>query len=341
MFNDSALKALADAGAKVRTASREPKGATARPDLVVDIEVGSQKARFAVKARRRAPYPGEALKLDSLRDSLSRWGTPLLQAPEVTEGQGRALTDRGWSWIDDLGNYDVRSEGLILRNRVPRPRGRGRRSSTPFPYGWAGLQVLRTLITQPMEEVRTSALSKVAEVSAPRTSQVLHQLQAHEYISKRENGAWEVDRAPLLELFLAEYPGPGGDHRQFYALDLEVAVREIAEHHELDPVFSGDVAADLIAPHRRPSHLIAYVRHASIAESDALVATSSEADANIIVTRPFDTSVFPVAGARAALSRRNVPLAEPTQIAWDLQRLGGADRLEQLEDLKTWILRSH
>jgi hypothetical protein len=340
MFNDSALKALSDAGAKVKTVTKEPRGA-ARPDLIVDIEVGSQKARFAVEAKRRAPYPGEAMKLEPLRDTLSRWGTPLLQVPEVTEGQGRALTDLGWSWIDDLGNYDVRSEGLILRNRVPRPRGRGRRPSTPFPYGWAGLHVLRALITQPMDEVRTSTLSRVADVSAPRTSQVLHQLEAHEYISKSENGAWEVDRASLLELFLAEYPGPGGELRRFYALDLQAAVREIAEHRALDPVMSGDVAADLIAPHRRPSHLIAYIRHATIAEGGSLVATSSEADANVTVIRPFDTSVFPVTGTRASISGRNIPLAEATQIAWDLQRLGGADRLEQLEALKAWILRSH
>jgi hypothetical protein len=341
VFKPYLLNALTEAGATVTAVKHEQAGGSPRPDLVVDIEVGGQKGRFAVETKQRAPYPAETARLEPLRDRLSHWGTPLLHIPEVTEGQGRALANRGWSWADDLGNYDIRSPGLILRNRVPRPRGQGRRPSTPFPYGWAGLQVLRVLITQPANQLRTTVIAKRAEVSTPRASQVLHQLAAHDFATKEQDGSWNVDRASLLELFLAEYPGPGGDHSWFFALDTSAAVQALTELSELELVFSGDFAADLIVPHRRPSHLVVYIGHGSIEETDILVPTSSDADANIDVIRPFDTSVFPVGPMRAALSNHNIPLADPTQVAWDLQRFGGADRLEQLERLKAWILGSH
>jgi len=341
MFN-SIIAALQEAGVTLSKPEREPAPADRsqeRPDFVVELEAGGHVSRFAVETKAVAPYPAQTARLDRLRAGLRTWGTPLLYAPHITEGQGRALTAHGWSWADELGNFDLRAEGLLLRNRVPTARGEGRRSSHALPRGWAGLRVARTLIAEPPDPVRTSTLARTAGISAPRTSQVLHQLQTHGYVSKRPDGAWDVDRITLLDLFLEEYRGPGGDDRHFYALDIGAATQAIAEHRELEPVISGDVAADLLAPDRRPSHLIAYVRQGSVDEDDTLV-VSAATEANVTVIRPLDTSVFPVEPLRPSTVTPAICLAHPTQVVWDLQRLGGQDRLEHLEDLKAWILRS-
>lgn len=342
MFNSTIIAALQEAGVTLSKPKREPAPfdrSQERPDFVVELEAGGHVSRFAVETKAVAPYPAQTARLDRLRAGLRTWGTPLLYAPHITEGQGRALTAHGWSWVDELGNYDLRAEGILFRNRVPTPRGAGRRSSHALPRGWAGLQVVRTLIAEPPDPVQTSTLARAAGVSAPRTSQVLHQLQTHGYVSKRPDGAWDVDRITLLDLFLEEYRGPGGDDRHFYALDIGAATRAIAEHGELEPVISGDIAADLLAPDRRPSHLIAYVRQGSVDEDDTLV-VSAATEANVTVIRPLDTSVFPVEPLRPSTVTPAIRLAHPTQVVWDLQRLGGQDRLEHLEDLKAWILRS-
>lgn len=342
MFNSTIIAALQEAGITLSKPQREPAlldRSQGRPDFVVGLDAGGRARRFAVEMKTVAPYPAQTARLDRLQAGLRRWGTPLLYAPHITDGQGRALTAHGWSWVDELGNFDLRAEGILLRNRVPTARGQGRRSSHALPKGWAGLQVVRTLIAEPPDPVRTSTLARAAGISAPRTSQVLHQLQTHGYISKRPDGAWDVDRITLLDLFLQEYPGPGGDHRHFYALDIGAATRTIAGHRELEPVISGDVAADLLAPRRRPSHLIAYVHQGSIDESDILV-VSAATEANVTVIRPLDTSVFPVEPLQPSMATPAISLAHPTQVAWDLQRLSGQDRLEHLEELKAWILRS-
>jgi hypothetical protein len=341
MFNATVIRAFEDAGASVRLPPHQPgEGGPSRwqPDFVVEVQVGDRTARFAVELKSAAPYPMQISALDHLRDRLRRWGDPLLYAPRVTDGQGRSLTGNGWSWVDERGNFDLRAEGLVLRNRIPKARGEGRRSSAPLPNGWAGLRVVRTLITSPPDPIRTSTLARVAGISEPRTSQVLHQLKVHGFASKGPSSEWDVDRATLLNLFLGEYPGPGGDQWWFYALDPGAASRAVAQRQELEPVISGDVAADLLAPRRRPSHLIVYVRQGSLAGNHELVATTAQADANVILIRPRDTSVFPSEPSQPP-TLAGVRLAEPTQIAWDLQQLGGADRLEQLEELKAWIIR--
>jgi hypothetical protein len=342
MFNSTVIEALQEAGVTLSKPKRKVAPldqSQNRPDFVVELNAGGRVRRFAVEVRTVAPYPAQTARLDHLRAGLRKRGNPLLYAPHITEGQGRALTAHGWSWVDELGNFDLRAEGILLRNRVPKARGEGRRSSHALPKGWAGLQVVRTLIVEPPEPVRTSTLARAAGISAARTSQVLHQLQTHSYVSKESDGSWDVDRITLLDLFLAEYPGPGGDQGHFYALDIGAAARAIAGHQELEPAISGDVAADLLAPRRRPSHLIAYLHQGSIDESDTLV-VSVATEANVIVIRPFDTSVFPVKQLKPSTMTPAISLAHPTQVAWDLQRLGGQDRLEHLEELKAWILRS-
>lgn len=343
MFKPPVQDAFREAGVSLSTPEREPEPVDAspgRPDFLVQIDTGGHTAIFAVEVRPAAPYPAQTPRLDAHRDRLGRWGTPLLYAPHITDGQGRALTARGWSWVDELGDFDLRAEGVVLRNRVPTTRGAGRRSAHPLPRGSVGLRVVRTFIASRPGPAGTSALARAARVSAPRTSQVLHRLQVDGYVEKRPDGTWDLDRAALLDLFLAEYAGPGGDRRWFYALDLGAATKAIGEHAELEPVISADVAADLLAPHRRPSHLIAYVRQRSIDENDALVATPNEADANVTVIRPIDTSIFPVEPLQPFATAGAIAIADPTQVAWDLQRLGGEDRDEQLEELKAWILRS-
>jgi len=200
------------------------------------------------------------------------------------------------------------------------------------------MRVVRTLILgSAKESIQTSALAAAAEVSAARASQVLKRLQGAALAEKQPNGTWEVDRAALFDVFIETYPGPGEDLREFYALDLQRAARELTGGAQRDGVVSADLAADILSPYRRPTHLIAYLRTPYLSPSQGLIAAESPQDANVWVIHPTDSSVFP----RHAMDPSNgIPLADATQVAWDLKRLGGSDRLLHLDRLKTWILSS-
>jgi hypothetical protein len=71
-----------------------------------------------------------------------------------------------------------------------------------------------------------------------------------------------------------------------------------------------------------------------------MVQAQGQHDANIIVRLPKDRSVFPDPALISELAGTKMPLADPTQMIWDLQQLGGADRLEAADHLREWLLKS-
>jgi hypothetical protein len=84
--------------------------------------------------------------------------------------------------------------------------------------------------------------------------------------------------------------------------------------------------------------VILYVRQLLDTDRLGLVDAHGRHDANVIVRIPGDTSVFPTKVLLATLDGVDVPLAHPTQQTWDLQDLGGADRLEAAGRLREWLL---
>ena len=101
---------------------------------------------------------------------------------------------------------------------------------------------------------------------------------------------------------------------------------------------SADVGPDLIEPWRRPSLVILYVRHVPDPSSLMLTSAQGRHDANVIVRMPDDQSVFPARAFVAQVRGNEIPLADPLQQIWDLQNLGGADRLEAAGRLRQWLL---
>jgi DNA-binding transcriptional ArsR family regulator len=212
-----------------------------------------------------------------------------------------------------------------------------------LPHGSGGLAIIRALIRFGRgedEEASATALAAQAKVSQPRASQVLHQLRDLDLVNRTREGRWSPRREALLDRFLAEYRGPDGSERHLYSLDSpsDVAVRaaRYSPAHRL--VVSADVGPDLLLAWRRPSVLVLY----SAADIDPskldLVEAQGRHDANVILRNPRDLSLFPVPELVAELRGAEVPLADPSQQIWDLQDLGGADRLEAAGMLREWLL---
>jgi hypothetical protein len=91
-------------------------------------------------------------------------------------------------------------------------------------------------------------------------------------------------------------------------------------------------------PWRRPTHVVLYTAaHLRLQRTlDATIA-HGPGDANIIHRVPDDRSVFALTrdvDVRGAA----VPVADPAQLLWELEALGGEDRLEAGEKLRQWLL---
>lgn len=311
-------------------------------DAVLEVTVGTLRSRFAVEEKARAPYPNELPRLMAQRDAIAHAGEPMLVVTFVSEALASTLRAAGWSWADAQGNFDLRAPGLVLRQRrtssPPRP------TRTELPQGSGSLAIIRSLIRfdqDENEEASGSALAAQANVSQPRASQVLHQLLKLKLVERTHAGRWSPRREALLDRFLADYRGPGGSERHLYSLDppADVAVRAAGISSTTRPVVvSADVGPDLLLAWRRPTLVVLYTSGDIDPSALGLVDAQGSHDANVVIRSPRDRSVFPVPALVADVRGVDVPLADPVQQIWDLQHLGGADRIEAAGLLREWLL---
>jgi hypothetical protein len=140
---------------------------------------------------------------------------------------------------------------------------------------------------------------------------------------------------------LAEYPGPAGFESYYYSLDSPVEVAVRAGHvkgGDRVTVASADVGPDLLAPWRSPSLVILYTNQPIPVSDLGLVDAQARHDANVLVRIPEDESVFPSPPLVAKVQGADVALADPLQQIWDLENLGGADRVEAAGRMREWLL---
>jgi hypothetical protein len=335
------VRSLREAGVSVRQPSMR-QGANAGADVILDVELNGVRARFAAEVKSRAPYPGELRGMASRQRSLSTNGVPLLVVPFVSAPRGAAMTKAGWSWGDEHGNFDLRAAGLVMRQRTASSPPAPKRRTLPRGSGsYAAIRALISLREKDNMGVGATALANQANVSQPRASQILGQLDGLGLVERLGRGRWLPRRDELLDRFLAEYPGPGGSEQYFYTLD---PLAELAAHLTQTPArqdalaVSADVGPDLIQPWRRPSTLIVYTKAALASAALRVTEAVGTSDANVIVRSPADHSVFPPQDLAAEFKGARIPLADPVQMIWDLQDLGGADRDEAAGKLSQWLL---
>ena len=338
MVIEALRKSIEPLGVSTRVESDVRAGSEGRIDALVHLNVDGVEVTLAVEVKGRAPYPSEIEGLHSHWTRLRQRGVPTLVSPYVSESSGKALSERGWSWIDEAGNADIRAPGLRLQRRgrhKRRPRG-----TAAMPSGAGSLTIIRYLIntgTCP----GPSDLARIAKISQPGASQILRSLVDLGVVSRPSRSVWTVDRAELLDLFLRDYKGPGGSKRWLYGLDnpTEIAQRVVeslqdGSRHAM--AISADVAADLLVPWRKPTLALIYSRDDLPADSLNLVDAPGRESANALHIVPRDMSVFV---AQSALSPSHpIPLADSAQVIWDLMNLGGRDRIEAADKVRQWLI---
>jgi hypothetical protein len=236
----------------------------------------------------------------------------------------------------------LRAPGLLFRQRRLTTRPVPARRT--LPRGSGSFAIIRALVrfsNDADEDLTATTLATQAGVSQPRVSQVMRHLHNLKLVDKSPGGKWTPQRDALLDRFLTEYPGPGGSEQYFYSLESPTAVAVRAGRVSSDRypiVASADVGPDLIMPWRKPSLVVLYTKSAIDPADLKLVSARGSHDANVILRMPGDRSVFPSQALVARVQDDDVPLADPLQQIWDLNDLGGADRLEAAGRLREWLL---
>ncbi len=298
------------------------------------VQWEGQAHTFEIVRRSRAPRPSEIGEPPS--------DAALIWVPALVESTARALEARGWSWGTDQQKVSLRMPGgVVIRlpahseaDSVSRDRGEPKETSR-VPA--AALAVLRVLLEHPTHLVQHE-IARLASITQPRVSQVLHTLSG-DGLTNRSKGGWritEFDRA--LDWWLASYQGPGGMLTRWYglaALDSQATAAANAASGDRVAV-SGDAAADVLAPWRRPTRVVVYADRSADLEHAGLVPTDGD-EATLWLVMPRDRSVYVASDSmQRAISDRIAPwpVAAISQVLWDVHQLGASDSEEAASVLR-------
>jgi len=273
----------------------------------------------------------------------------LVVAPSASDAAMAAAADAGWSVLTLNAEESAGPRGLIrlpgrdvvIGNDPSRPAraDRGRPGRPP----WGKFALVRHMLTAgPITQVD---LAHAAGTSQPQVSRAFADLRARglvEQVATSAGPRWRIaDRRALVTWWLDTYPGPGGITTYWFGLTPPVEQARAVVRH-LQPTgqvaVSGDVAADLVAPWRRPQRAVVYAAAGDArAPRDVTAAgltPSGAQEATLELVVPGDLGMFPP----SAWPDASMPLADALQVAWDVRRAPGPDADQALDLLLTRLI---
>jgi hypothetical protein len=261
----------------------------------------------------------------------------------------RRLEELGWSWATDDGAVSIELEGDRLR--VPTAKDRGDATANragpaaPGPAPYAATAVTRVLLVTDTPLIQSQIAERI-RVTQPRVSQVLNELLGWDLVERIGRRGWcPSDHRRLLAHLLQNAPPPTEGVSTWWATaeqdPWDATLRCLPQLS--DPRVSGDTAADLYAPWRRPALSIIYAVKTIDLHPLGLVAADRPDDAVLGLVNPADPTLL----REPATSRRfrgvTVPLADPIVVLRDIQAGRGPDADEAaaalegaLPDLLGW-----
>ena len=207
-------------------------------------------------------------------------------------------------------------------------------------WGAGTAAVVRLMVASdlPMTGV---AIAAAAGVTQPRASQILKQLAELNAVSATPDG-YVGDPAKLLDLYrMRTRPHLVEPESYWYSTrpltEQASRVQALAIERGSAIAFSADLAPDLLAPWRHPTVMIAYTADQLPASEAGFVPAEGRADSSLILRwtddhrllSPTPPWVDEVDGHR---------ITDPCQQWWDLLDLGGEDRAEAADRIRSAIV---
>jgi len=301
----------------------------------VSLQRGLQRATFTVVATSSRVHPSDVTEPPA--------GNALLIAPALSETAAQRARSRGWSAIPDDGPAWVLFHGREIKLKRPELATGSRQPSRRGRPGWGIFSVLRALLAL-QGGARQSELVKFANVSQPRISQALSELATLDLVERVPAGWTVTDKEKVITWWVDHYPGPGGLASHWYGLDPVVEqafrVHELLAAKRSRPAVSGDVAADLVAPWRTPTHALVYAEKGADLAAAGLTPAAAE-DATLTLVLPADRAVWPIGQTPWTFGLTgygDVERAGALQVLYDLNHASGPDADDAAQAWLDWML---
>lgn len=274
----------------------------------------------------------------------------LMVAERLSEGVRRRLEKLGWSWATDDGALSIDLQSRRLRVSTAGGEGdavvddEGARAPGPAPYGAAAVARVLLVAGVPLTQSR---IARRVGVTQPRVSQVLNDLLTLGLVERVGRLGWRPsDHRRLLHHLLRTAPPPTEGVSTWWAIadqdPWNATLRCLRQL--LDPRVSGDTAADLYAPWRRPALSVVYAVKTIDLHPLGMVVADGPDDAVLRLVNPADPTLIPEPATPRQFRGVTVPLADPIVVLRDVRSGPGPDAEEAaaaleaaLPDLLGWL----
>jgi hypothetical protein len=209
-------------------------------------------------------------------------------------------------------------------------------------WGAGTSAIVRALIAAERPVTQVELATRVG-VSQPRVSQVLKRLTEPSGVASTSAG-YIGRRSQLIDLYIDNHrPTIVGSEMPWYSLrPMRDQIDQLCTYANSSGVrvaVSADLAPDLVAPWRHPTLTVVYTDRPLDLSAAGFVRAEGRVDATAVVRHTADTTLLAAFEPWPRIVD-GVPLADPVQQIWDLHDLGGADRIEAADRLRTTMLES-
>ena len=229
---------------------------------------------------------------------------------------------------------EVAEPSLSTPRTAPRRRTPGR-----LPWvRWALVRFL-FLVRRP---VRQGEIAAVIGVSQQSISLAAKQLQP--FVADRGHGLQVTKPDALLEQWLADYPGPGGHEFGWFSLapiseQVAAAVDTMGAANS-DPLVSGDVAVDILAPWAPPTRGLVYAHSPIELPRNEFVPAPLE-ESTLVARIPQDPTVWRTAQWHSSHTQPHaLPCTDPLIVLWDLHSSNSTDSDQAAATLRDYLFRN-
>lgn len=272
-------------------------------------------------------------------------------AAHLTSNERRMLVGRtitpGVLNAATAGEVDVLVEEplqLIVQGRRFSSDETERKSERRLPIrkrpAWFRWAVERCLLLAD-KPLRQSVIADLLGTSQQSVSYAAHRLG--ELVDDAGDGLAAVNKTKLLHHWVADYPGPNGQEFGWYSLDPVVdqtlKAADVATLLEANPLISGDVAADRLAPWKLPSRGRIYVDSPVDLAGDGYV-PSPVAEATLITCVPRDPTVWKLSGLGPGSTPAEANLADTAIVYWDVFYSGDIDSEDAASRLEKLLIKA-
>ncbi len=187
------------------------------------------------------------------------------------------------------------------------------------------------LADMPMHQSQTAESVGVSQQMVSRVCMDLGYL-----IARTVDGVKTQEPAKLLERWVTNYPGAGGQQFGWYSLDpvVQQTQQAVGEAQLLGarPLISGDVAADRLMPWKLPTRSKIYV-DSPVDLVDCGFVPVPLVEATLITCIPEDPTVWRLISIGAFTIYEDMDLADAALVYWDVLNSNDVDSQEAAEHL--------